>query len=1547
MDAIATGDDGMRFGSIGGATIQRVEISDTTNDGIAFGTLDAAVIAVLNSTIAIAITGRHGLNFGSLDVGSDVRISGSTITAGSDGINFGTITDSTVLVGGATAAEGNSIAVGATGSAIDFNGAIDNSAVAVASNSSLQSTGTTQAIEFGDISNNADVVIVNNLDIAGGRSGVYVIGDIADSTLTIAGNTIAGTNDAAIRFGNSFANTISDAKVTIGSANVTVDGTPLVAGSNTLTGGGIRFVSALVDNTDVTIVDNLVGTSLARVGGDGIAFEGGIQDHATVTLDGNAVYATERAIDVVWLESPDTLDIAGGTYDGTGGALRVDNTGVAGSTNGRLDVGAATFVGGSGSTVFEVLTDAGNAGVDIDFSGSAAIDGGATGMRLSGPGIDILNDTLGSIAFANQATSYIELADGAEFLPGSPTVIDAASVTFAGLTGLAMTPAQLLATEDMITHFPDDATLGLIDISPLFVISGESIQTAVNFAGGLVGPQTVTVGGGTFGGSVEVWVDDLTLVGAGATTIIDADAVDPYDNNGDVDNGFQVAAISRASSSGDDTVTGVTIDGFAFTSSTAGSNTGVVLGEDTGVVRAAESTTIRNGSFTDLLDGIDAPLLGGTTTIDTVTMTDIARRGFNQGDTFGLGAGDAVVIQHSSITAAGNAVRFRRFLAGGSAVTLYDNTLVSTGDSAVQFAGGAGSATIAIVDNAEIRGAQDGILFDNLSSSAATYSRSAIIIAGNTDIIGESRDGIRVTDDLSNVAMTIGTATATVNGNAMAFGANGNIVGAERGINLTRGIGGNDANLTIANNTLIQGQTLDAIRFGSFISLATVGIVGNAEIRGGEDGIEIFSVTRCGPCTADNRPSLVIAGNDGIFGDGASSDGIHFLTSIFDADVTIGTATFVVDGVDTAFGGNGQIVGGDDGIDFGSLQRSATALVTGNTLIQGLTGSGIEVAGAISENSEFTVSGNTEIVGGSAGVAFLAAIDASAVTIDGNDIAGNSDGIAFAGAIGGDSTVTVSNNTRVASLVDTAGINDDAIAFEGAVSGAGTAILIADNALIEGRDRGISFDGAATVSDASVTIRGNTVTGLDLDAILFDTLLSNATVLIGGATDADGNTIVGDDEALDIDAIVGGTFTLSHNTRLAGITGDGIEFEGAISGGAAIAVTGNREISGALTGVNFESTVTDATVLIDGNGTATLNGAAYNGAAPVNLDNFVITAAISGAAGSAIAFTDAIGGASAVTISRNMITGSTYGVSFDTIGATGTTKVHNNFILDNAEDGVDFNGSVSSRVEVFQNFIADNGGDGIDVDSSASVGTGNLFVQQNFLPGSAFAHGNGDFAFNLRGTGTPNLEANWWGSTGFAAIAASLRRVDVPVTAQASGVDTNIPAAPGATGLNPFAFQNNLVFTIERPTTPPDVDPSDLDFSIPDQTDPASVPGDVASGRAGLDSTETSENIFANPYNLFGESDLAELSPAAGGQSCQLVPIEGGLRLTCEASGGDANEAAPSDDEDFGALSPGAGGTPAPAPNVPGLDPGLTLEDLLNMWLFNFGTPLDTAPEAL
>ncbi len=482
-DGEATGEDGVRFGSIGGATIQRIDISDATGDGIQFSTLTGATISVLDSTVALtAVSTRYGLNFAAVSNGSQVTVSGSSITAGADGIKFGAVTDSNILIGGATAAEGNTIS-GAntddTDSAIDFNSSISGSTIAIANNASLRSNGNLQAIEISsDMSDNSEMLIVDNLYIGGAQRGIGFFGDVTDTTLVIAGNTIAGrdtsSTGSAIRIGDAVvgADAITDSIVTIGSASVTIDGTALTAGGNTLTGSfGVRITSSVDGDTDFSLIDNQIGTAALPISLDGLEFSGGILDNATVTLDGNTIYADGLAVDISGLQSSSTLSVESGTYDGAGGALLVDNTGVTG-TDGSLTLGAATFVGGTGSTVVEVLTDTGNAGVDIDFAGAASISGGETGLRLSGDGIDVLGDTLGTISLSGQSEYYIVLADGAEFEPGQPTIIDVATsgVNFDGVTWAAATSAQQAVITDMIIDYTDTGDVGLL-LEPSTTIS--------------------------------------------------------------------------------------------------------------------------------------------------------------------------------------------------------------------------------------------------------------------------------------------------------------------------------------------------------------------------------------------------------------------------------------------------------------------------------------------------------------------------------------------------------------------------------------------------------------------------------------------------------------------------------------------------------------------------------------------------------------------------------------------------------------------------------------------------------------------------------------------------------------------------------------------------------------------------------------------------------------------------------------------------------------------------------------------------------------------
>ena len=447
-------------------------------------------------------------------------------------------------------------------------------------------------------------IVINDVVFDGGLDdGIRSQGDIGDGVASTVDVTITGNSAAdPTRFQNLILGSAIDVGDTDGDAiysvsNVIVESTN-GTGLTTL-GPGFRFGAVGGVTVQDVSINNPFGSGIefaAQSGAtidisdttisgqtDGIEFQG--LTGGTVGLGGtNQITASGQAIRVSNLLSGNVFSVTGGTYDGTNGALLVNNT-LFGPVNlpaAQIVIGAAAFVGGTGSSVAEISTISGRP-VTIDFTGSATFDGGINGLILSGPDIDVASNTFGTIAFGSttpQTGNIIQLANGAEFLPGSPTILDATNASFNGTLGSNLTGAQALALEDQLVHFPDDNTLGLINTNDLFVINGESIQLAVNAAGALGGTQTVTVASGTFGGSVEVWVDDLTLVGQGATTIIDTDSVDAFANNGDVNNGFDVVA--RSALSGGGTVSGVTIDGFAFdTLSTSGTNTGIRAGRRT------------------------------------------------------------------------------------------------------------------------------------------------------------------------------------------------------------------------------------------------------------------------------------------------------------------------------------------------------------------------------------------------------------------------------------------------------------------------------------------------------------------------------------------------------------------------------------------------------------------------------------------------------------------------------------------------------------------------------------------------------------------------------------------------------------------------------------------------------------------------------------------------------------------------------------------------------------------------------------------------------
>ncbi|NRB32962.1 MAG: hypothetical protein HRU27_20475, partial [Rhizobiaceae bacterium] len=203
---------------------------------------------------------------------------------------------------------------------------------------------------------------------------------------------------------------------------------------------------------------------------------------------------------------------------------------------------------------------------------------------------------------------------------------------------------------------------------------------------------------------------------------------------------------------------------------------------------------------------------------------------------------------------------------------------------------------------------------------------------------------------------------------------------------------------------------------------------------------------------------------------------------------------------------------------------------------------------------------------------------------------------------------------------------------------------------------------------------------------------------------------------------------------------------------------------------------------------------------------FNVTQRVAGGTGAAILFDDTIMDRALVSIRRNMLTGGNDGIVFNAVSTARTTQVHNNFIGLGDGIGLQFLGDVASQIDVFQNYISGNTNGGVFIDSAAGIGANNIAVNQNFMPGAGFAGGNGGLVVNHEGSGTINVEGNWWGSQSSVDILAMLANVAVPNQILATGIDSNMELALGATRFDPFAFQGGALI---EPTPPNPTDPAD------------------------------------------------------------------------------------------------------------------------------------------
>lgn len=489
------GDRGIEFAAdiTGNAIVRMLGLNSLFcgDDGVAVlgGLASNALIEIEGNLIPNAsVVGEEATDIGAaIDIASVIGTAGVRIIDNELGgadvavrIDGQITTTSSAQSGYALLMEGNTLN-GRDRFGLEFGGDVSGARVGIIRNQRINSVvdPAIDGVHFsGPINQGAVVDILDTtVAIVATDHGVYFGGAVSDATVTISGNPIfANTFSDAVGAGILFDATVSNAHIQIGEvisgatiSNV-IEVNPNAQGGSNNNHDGVRFAGELLGDSVVVFEGNQIGFAISdpaplapkRVPGDGVDFSGGILDTASVQFgDFNRFLAEDRAISVNHLESPSTLAVTAGQYDGNSAALSVVNTLTPG-TDGRLEIGGAEFIGGSVSTLLLVLGDIGAAGIDLEFTGPAIFTGGNVGVQLHGPGVEIVENAISDLTFTGQIEHYIQLLSGALFAPGNPNTITASNMNFDGLNPAL--PVEAAQIEAKIQHFPDNPLVGLIDI---------------------------------------------------------------------------------------------------------------------------------------------------------------------------------------------------------------------------------------------------------------------------------------------------------------------------------------------------------------------------------------------------------------------------------------------------------------------------------------------------------------------------------------------------------------------------------------------------------------------------------------------------------------------------------------------------------------------------------------------------------------------------------------------------------------------------------------------------------------------------------------------------------------------------------------------------------------------------------------------------------------------------------------------------------------------------------------------------------------------------
>jgi IPT/TIG domain/Bacterial Ig-like domain (group 3) len=344
---------------------------------------------------------------------------------------------------------------------------------------------------------------------AGAGGGVYTLGTVNLTDVTIAGNSISGSNgDGGGIYNNDGTVTLIDSTVS-GNAASGQAGSPPLPGL----GGGIYSLGGTVTVTDSTVSGNAAGQGggIAATNGAIVTLTDSTVSGNTAAGNGGGIAATNGAIVTLTGST-----VSGNTAAGNGGGIYTDGTGNFGDTT---VIAGATIVAGNTSGIGP------NCSGLVTSAGYNLTDDASCGFT---PPADVVaaNPLVGQLANNGGPTQTVLPLAGSPavgVIPPNTTLNGAQACPRADQRGVESAPGA-------------DCTIGAVEVvAAAPVVTAPTVTGVSPSSGPVAGGTSVSVTGSGFTGATAVDFGAVPAVSFAVTSDGQLTAVAPADSAGPVD----------------------------------------------------------------------------------------------------------------------------------------------------------------------------------------------------------------------------------------------------------------------------------------------------------------------------------------------------------------------------------------------------------------------------------------------------------------------------------------------------------------------------------------------------------------------------------------------------------------------------------------------------------------------------------------------------------------------------------------------------------------------------------------------------------------------------------------------------------------------------------------------------------------------------------------------------------------------------------------------------------------------------------------------------